>query len=438
MAEILRLPRMSDTMEEGVFAEIFIKVGGKISTGDVIAEVETDKASMEWESFQEGTVLYIAVEKGDSVPVNGIVAVLGEEGEDYEALLKEENNNSSKEEKPKEEKEETSQPETEKAYETAKDSDEDNTVEFDIENEAGEEQRIKASPLAKKIAEEKGVDLSKIQGSGDDGRIVRKDVENFVPKAEATTLPSTPKEISKPMETAQVQLPTIVAEESYKEEKVSQMRKIIAKRLSESKFQAPHFYLTMEVNMNNAITARAAINEISPIKISFNDIVIKATAQAIRKHPAVNASWLGDVIRYNHHIHIGMAVAVDEGLVVPVIKFADNKQLSHIAAEAKNFAEKAKNKKLTPDEMQGNTFSISNLGMMGIAEFTAVINPPDACILAVGGIKKELALENGEIIENNIMRLTLSCDHRVVDGAVGSKFLQTLKQNLENPVMMLV
>jgi len=438
MAELLRLPRMSDTMEEGVFAEILIKVGSKISTGDVIAEVETDKASMEWESFQEGTVLYLAVEKGDSVPVNGIVAVLGEEGEDYQALLDSASNEASNSETQNEEIKTTSEPETEKAYETVKDSDEDNTIEFDIENEAGEEQRIKASPLAKKIAEEKGINLSNVNGSGDDGRIVRKDVENFEPKAEIATTITASKETPKAAQSAPIQLPTIVAEESYKEEKVSQMRKIIAKRLSESKFQAPHFYLTIEVNMNNAIQARSSINEVSPVKISFNDIVIKATAQAIRKHPAVNASWLGDVIRYNHHIHIGMAVAVDEGLVVPVIKFADNKQLSHIATEAKNFAEKAKNKKLTPEEMQGNTFSISNLGMMGIAEFTAVINPPDACILAVGGIKKELALENGEIIENNIMRLTLSCDHRVVDGAVGSKFLQTLKQNLENPVMMLV
>lgn len=433
MAEVLRLPRMSDTMEEGVFAEIFIKPGSKISTGDVIAEVETDKATMEWESFQEGTVLYVAIEKGDSVPVNGIVAILGEEGEDYQHLLNEASQKVA-EEAPAAATEPAAN-EPEKAYETAKESDDENTIEFDIQSESGEDKRVKASPLAKKIAEDLGIDLSKIQGSGDDGRIVRKDVENYQPAA----APAKAEEAKAPVAAPQpIQLPAIVAEESYKEVKVSQMRKIIAKRLSESKFQAPHFYLTIDVNMNNAIAARASINEISPVKISFNDFVIKATAQALRKHPEVNASWLGDVIRYNHHIHIGMAVAVDEGLVVPVIRFADNKQLSHIAIEARNFAEKAKNKKLTPEEMQGNTFSISNLGMMGITEFTAVINPPDACILAVGAIRKELALENGELTENNIMRLTLSCDHRVVDGAVGARFLQTLKQNLENPVMMLV
>jgi pyruvate dehydrogenase E2 component (dihydrolipoamide acetyltransferase) len=443
MAEILRLPRMSDTMEEGVFADIFIKVGDTISSGQVIAEVETDKASMEWESFQEGTVLYLGVEKGDSVPVNALVAIIGEKGEDYESLLNSEANASNKTEKPasqKEDKEkdtdEENDDEEEKSFETAKETDDDNTIEFDIAGESGENQRVKASPLAKKIAEDKGIDLSKVQGSGDDGRIVRKDIENYKPQTQATEQPKeSPKAEAKAPE---LKLPQIVAEESYEEVKVSQMRKIIAKRLSESKFQAPHFYLTMEVNMNNAMEARKAINEVAPVKISFNDLVIKATAQAIRKHPEVNASWLGENIRYNHHIHIGMAVAVDEGLVVPVIKFADNKSLSHIATEAKNFAEKAKNKKLTPDEMQGNTFSISNLGMMGISEFTAVINPPDACILAVGAIKKELALQDGELIENNIMRLTLSCDHRVVDGAVGSKFLNTLKQNLENPVMMLV
>jgi pyruvate dehydrogenase E2 component (dihydrolipoamide acetyltransferase) len=426
---------MSDTMEEGVFADIFIKVGDKISSGQVIAEVETDKATMEWEAFQEGTVLYLAVEKGDSVPINGMVAILGKEGEDYQSLLDEEAGSADSAEKTTEKTEKAE--EEEKSFETAKETDDDNTIEFDIAGESGENQRVKASPLAKKIAEDKGIDLSKVQGSGDDGRIVRKDVENYRPQTQpAEQLKESTKTETK---TPEIKLPQIVAEESYEEVKVSQMRKIIAKRLSESKFQAPNFYLTMEVNMNNAMEARKAINEVAPVKISFNDLVIKATAQAIRKHPEVNCSWLGDTIRYNHHINIGMAVAVDEGLVVPVIKFADNKSLSHIATEARNFAEKAKNKKLTPDEMQGNTFSISNLGMMGITEFTAVINPPDACILAVGAIKKELALlENGELTENNIMRLTLSCDHRVVDGAVGSKFLNTLKQNLENPVMMLV
>ncbi|MEZ4977683.1 MAG: dihydrolipoamide acetyltransferase family protein [Chitinophagales bacterium] len=422
MAEALRLPRMSDTMEEGVIAELLIKVGDTVSTGDVIAEVETDKATMEWESFQEGKVLYIAVQSGDSVPVNALVAIIGKEGEDYQSLLQE----SSAEEK-----------EEEAVVETSKEDPTDNTVEFEMSSSSTDE-RLKASPLAKKIAEEKGINLKDVKGSGDEGRIVKKDIEDFVPSASREVKveeKAAVTEVSAPA----VSLPVYVGEESYTEEKVSQMRKTIARRLSESKFQAPHFYLTMEVNMNQTIAARKQINEVSPVKISFNDLVIKATAAALRKNPAVNSSWLGDKIRYNNHIHIGMAVAVSEGLLVPVIRFADNKSLSHLALEAKQLADKARSKKLSPEEMQGNTFSISNLGGFGISEFTAVINPPDACILAVGGIKKELAYnEKKEIVENNIMKLTLSCDHRVVDGAVGTKFLVDLKQNLENPVMMLV
>ncbi|MFT4969716.1 MAG: pyruvate dehydrogenase E2 component (dihydrolipoamide acetyltransferase) [Chitinophagales bacterium] len=427
MAEALRLPRMSDTMEEGVIAEIMIKVGDTIETGDVIAEVETDKATMEWESFQEGKVIHVAVASGDTIAINGVVAILGEEGEDFQHLLIEE----TEDEEP--------------AVETSKEDDTDNTVEFNVSDETKttHDDRIKASPLAKKIAKDKGVDIQQISGSGEEGRIVKKDVEAFMSSGASTQAASPSENITKekasPSPTPPVQLPTIVAEESYTEERVSQMRKTIARRLSESKFQAPHFYLTIEVNMNNTIAARKQINAIAPVKISFNDIVIKATAAALRKNPAVNASWLGDKIRYNNHIHIGMAVAVPEGLMVPVIKFADNKSLSHISAESKQLAEKAKTKKITPEEMQGNTFSISNLGGFGITEFTAVINPPDACILAVGGIKKELGYnDRKEIIENNIMKLTLSCDHRVVDGAVGTHFLLDLKNNLENPVMMLV
>lgn len=426
MAEALRLPRMSDTMEEGVIAEILIKVGDDVSTGDVIAEVETDKATMEWESFQEGKVLHVAVQSGDTVPINGVVAILGEEGEDFEHLLSEDN-------------------EEEAAVETSKEDDTDNTVEFEFSTSSEEteiaqanDERVKASPLAKKIAEENGIDLQKLSGSGDDGRIVKKDIEaalnNQGQQASLAETPGAPA-----VSAAPVELPKVVAEESFREERVSQMRKTIARRLSESKFQAPHFYLTMEINMNKTIEARKQINAIAPNKISFNDIVIKATAAAIRKNPAVNASWLGDKIRYNDHIHIGMAVAVPEGLMVPVIRFADNKSLSHISAEAKQLADKAKSKKITPEDMQGNTFSISNLGGFGITEFTAVINPPDACILAVGGIKKELAFdEKKEIVENNMMKVTLSCDHRVVDGAVGTQFLIDLKNNLENPLMMLV
>ena len=434
MAEALRLPRMSDTMEEGVIAELLIKVGDTINTGDVIAEVETDKATMEWESFQEGKVLHVAVATGDTVPINGLVAIIGKEGDDIQSLL----NASEEEEEP--------------SVETSKEDPTDNTVEFVMDKEKTSESvaeithetngRLKASPLAKKIAEEKGINIQNVTGSGEEGRIVKKDVEYFVQAEHViSAAPAQQKQSEEKsgVSAAPVQLPTIVAEESYTEERVSQMRKTIARRLSESKFQAPHFYLTIEVNMNNTIAARKQINAISPVKISFNDIVIKATAAALRKNPAVNSSWLGDKIRYNNHIHIGMAVAVAEGLMVPVIKFADNKSLSHIATEAKQLAEKAKSKKITPEEMQGNTFSISNLCGFGISEFTAVINPPDACILAVGGIKQELAYDaNKNIVENNIMKLTLSCDHRVVDGAVGTNFLLDLKNNLENPVMMLV
>lgn len=418
MAEALRLPRMSDTMEEGVIADVNLTVGEFVNTGDVVAEVETDKATMEMESFQEGTVLYVAAKKGDSIPVNGIMAILGEEGEDFQAILDAESTVSAPVEEVVEEKVEAPVAAPVQAA----------PVQESITTVNG---RVKASPLAKKIASDNGVDLSTVRGSGEEGRIVKKDVEA------ALSNPSAP--VASSVATPQITLPTIVAEESFSEVKVSQMRKVIAKRLGESKFQAPHFYLTIEVNMNNAIKARKAMNEISASKISFNDLIIKASASALRKHPAVNSSWLGDKIRYNNHIHIGMAIAVDEGLVVPVIKFADNKQLSHIAVESKGFVIKAKTKKLLPDEMQGNTFSISNLGMMGISEFTAIVNPPDAAILAVGGMKKELAFdENKNVVENTIMKMTLSCDHRVVDGAVGSLFLKTLRENIENPVMMLV
>ncbi|MFT4646611.1 MAG: pyruvate dehydrogenase E2 component (dihydrolipoamide acetyltransferase), partial [Planctomycetota bacterium] len=400
MAEALRLPRMSDTMEEGVIADVNLTVGEFVNTGDVVAEVETDKATMEMESFQEGTVLYVAAKKGDSIPVNGIMAILGEEGEDFQAILDAESTVSAPVEEVVEEKVEAPIAAPVQAA----------PVQESITTVNG---RVKASPLAKKIASDNGLDLSTVRGSGEEGRIVKKDVEA------ALSNPSAP--IASSATTPQITLPTIVAEESFSEVKVSQMRKVIAKRLGESKFQAPHFYLTIEVNMNNAIKARKAMNEISASKISFNDLIIKASASALRKHPAVNSSWLGDKIRYNNHIHIGMAIAVEEGLVVPVIKFADNKQLSHIAVESKGFVIKAKTKKLLPDEMQGNTFSISNLGMMGISEFTAIVNPPDAAILAVGGMKKELAFdENKNVVENTIMKMTLSCDHRVVDGAVGS------------------
>lgn len=286
--------------------------------------------------------------------------------------------------------------------------------------------------MAKKIAKDKGIDLSEVEGSGGNGRIIKSDVENFTPKQKST-------EAAKQESSEQaMSIPQVVGEESYEEVKVSQMRKAVAKRLSESKFTAPHFYVTMEINMDKAMEARKSINEVSPIKISFNDMVIKAVAASLRQHPKVNSSWMGDKIRRNNHVHVGMAVAVEEGLLVPVIRFADNKSLSHIATEAKDFAKKAKSKELEPKDWEGNTFTVSNLGMFGVEEFTAIINPPDACILAVGGIKQTAVVKDGELVPGNVMKVTLSCDHRVVDGAVGSAFLQTLKGLLEDPVRILI
>lgn len=431
MAEVIRMPRLSDTMEEGVIVDWFKKKGDKVSAGDVLAEVETDKATMELESYQEGTLLHIGVEKGDTVPVDGILAILGKEGEDIEELLKEEESKLKKleggdedaqEEEKAEEKEaeETKEAPKEKSAPAAKDS---SSSSASSTTDGG---RLKASPLAKKMAEEKGIDLNDVQGSGDDGRIIKRDIENYKPSEKAASAD------------APVQLPQVVSEEGHEDVKVSQMRKTIAKRLAESKFQAPHFYLTMEINMDKCIDARQDINEYAPVKISFNDIVIKAAAAALRQHPQVNSSWQGDSIRQYKHIHMGVAVAVDEGLVVPVVRFADNKSLSHIATEVKQLADKARSKKIQPDEMQGGTFSISNLGMFGIDEFTAIINPPNSCILAVGGISKKLVLEGDKVAETSIMKVTLSCDHRVVDGASGAKFLQTFKSLLENPVRILV
>jgi len=386
MAEVIRMPKMSDTMTEGVIQTWLKKVGDDIKPGDILAEVETDKATMELENYVKGTLLHIGIEAGGTVPVDAVIAIVGQKGEDISALLASAGSApaAKTEEKPTE------------------------TV---------------ASPLAKKIAEEKGIDITKVPGSGDNGRIVKKDIENFK---------------GAPAAKQQVILPSVVGQESYEEVNVSQMRKAIARRLTESKNGAPHFYLTMSIVMDNAIAARKAMNEISPVKISMNDIVVKAVAASLRKHPAVNSSWLGDKIRFNHHIHVGVAVAIDDGLIVPVIKFADSKSISHISAEVKELADKAKNKKLQPSEFEGNTFTISNLGMFGIDEFTAIINPPDACILAVGAAKETVVVENGQMKVGNVMKVTLSCDHRAVDGAVGSAFLQTLKAYLENPVTILV
>ncbi|MCC5931418.1 MAG: pyruvate dehydrogenase complex dihydrolipoamide acetyltransferase [Cyclobacteriaceae bacterium] len=422
-ASVITMPKMSDTMTEGTIASWQKKVGDTVSAGDILAEVETDKATMELEAYEDGKLLYIGVEEGNSVAVDGIIAIIGEEGADYKKLLKAHASKGSaaKKEVPASDVKEEAKPKAaEKKEETAQ--------------EESSDERIKASPLAKKLAEEKGYKISDIKGSGEGGRIIKRDVENFTPsKQTEAEAPAADKAKSQA-----IQLPQVVGEEKYEEVKVSQMRKIIAKRLAESKFTAPHFYLTMEINMDKAVEARKSINEIAPLKISFNDIVIKAVAATLRRHPKVNAAWLGDKIRYNQHIHIGVAVAVEEGLLVPVVRFADSKSLSHIAAEVKELGEKARNKQLQPQDWEGNTFTISNLGMFGIEEFTAIINPPDACILAVGAIREVPVVKNEQVVPGNTMKVTLSCDHRVVDGAVGSAFLQTLKGLLEDPVRIMI
>jgi pyruvate dehydrogenase E2 component (dihydrolipoamide acetyltransferase) len=407
MAEVIRMPKMSDTMTEGVIVAWHKKVGDDVKSGDILAEVETDKATMELENYVKGTLLHIGIEAGQSVPVDSIIAVVGAKGEDISGLLTEAA--APKAEAPGA-KIEVATPATSPTEAPTTPSTSDT--------------RLKASPLAKKIAEEKGVDISKVSGSGDNGRIVKRDIENFSPAASG----------SKPS----VSIPSIVGTESFDDVTVSQMRKAIARRLSESKNGAPHFYLTMSINMDKVIEARKVMNDISPVKISVNDIIIKAVAASLRQHPKVNSSWLGDKIRMNHHIHVGVAVAIEDGLIVPVVKFADNKTISHISAEVKELADKAKNKKLQPTEFEGSTFTISNLGMFGIDQFTAIINPPESCILAVGAAQETVVVENGQMKVANIMKVTLSCDHRSVDGAVGSAFLQTLKAMLENPVRLLV
>ena len=438
MAEIIRMPKMSDTMEEGVIAGWLKKVGDDIKSGDILAEVETDKATMELESYDDGILLHIGVNDGDSVPVDGVIAIIGEKDENIDEILSEiasEGNISKIEEKiPQESKdivEEVEEieeieeiEEVEEVEEVNKEKNSESIIEEIDINFPKDGLRIKASPLAKKLAEEKGIDILKVKGSGEGGRIIKEDIINFKP--------------SDNLQTESIKLPQIHSSESFDEVPVSQMRKTISKRLAESKFSAPHFYLTMEINMDNCIEGRNKINETSDIKISFNDIIVKACAVALRKHPMVNASFLTDKMRINHHIHIGVAVAVDEGLLVPVIRFADNKSLSHISSEVRNLATRAKNKDLQPSDWEGNTFTISNLGMFGIEEFTAIINPNDACILAVGGIKNTPIVKNGEIVIGNVMKVTLSCDHRIVDGAIGSAFLKTLKELIEDPIKILV
>lgn len=420
-ATVIRMPKMSDTMTEGMISSWLMKVGDDVKSGDILAEVDTDKATMELESYDDGVLLYQAVEAGNAVEIDGIIAIIGEKGADFKTLLKVE---SAPTEKPPI----SEAPKEEAVVQAAPAPTAQAVAPVPVTSSNG---RVIASPLAKKMAQEKGFDITQIAGSGDGGRVVKKDVEAFVPSAQpvaqASGSSATP-----------IALPTVVGEERYEDMPLSQMRKTIAKRLSESKFTAPHFYLTMEINMDKAIEARKSMNEISPVKISFNDMVIKAVAASLRQNPEVNVSWLGDHIRKNQHIHIGVAVAVDEGLLVPVVRFADNKSLSHISAEVKDLGAKAKNKKLQPSDWEGSTFTISNLGMFGIEAFTAIVNPPDACILAVGGIKETPIVKNGEIVPGNVMKVTMSCDHRAVDGAVGSAFLKTLKGLLEDPVRILI
>ncbi len=421
-AKEIRMPLLSDTMTEGKIVSWNKAVGDTVKSDDVLADVETDKATMEVVGYEEGTLLYIGVEAGKAAKINEIIAIVGKPGTDVSAYIAAEKSGANAgvavATAPA-----TAQQETVPA---------EQAVAADIDNNG----RIIASPLAKKLAADKGIDLKKVSGSGDGGRITKRDVDGFVPVAESIARPATQ---SKPATTtAQVAAFTANGQEGYTDIQLTQMRKVIARRLGESKFSAPHFYLTMEINMDNAMTARVAMNELSPVKISFNDMIIKASAMALRKHPEVNSSWMGEFIRQNHHVHIGSALALPEGLIVPVIRFADQKTLSQIAADAKELYGKAKDKKLQPNEFSGNTFTISNLGMMDIEEFTAIINPPDSAILAVGAIKEKVVKKGEGFGVINVMKLTLSCDHRSVDGAVGASFLQTLKKFLENPVTMLV
>lgn len=411
------MPKLSDTMTEGTVAAWHKKVGDKVKSGELLAEIETDKATMEFESYVDGVLLYIGVEKGKTVAVDALLAVFGKEGEDVSAIVAAEGAApAAKEEAPVAAAPAPSAPVVEAPKPVAP------AAVAPVSTPASapkpvNDGRMRVSPLAKKLAEDKGLPLQYIPGSGDGGRIVRRDIDAF-------------------MAGAAVQSANAV--ESYTEENVSQMRKTIARRLAESKFTAPHFYLTMEIDMGRAVEARAAMNAATGSKVSFNDMVIKATSLALKQHPKVNSSWRGDTIRYNHHVHMGVAVAVDEGLLVPVVRFSDTKTLAQINQEVKVFVDKAKNKKLQPSDWEGNTFTISNLGMFGIEEFTAIVNPPDACILAVGAIREVPVVKNGAVVPGHTMKLTLSCDHRVVDGASGSAFLQTLKAMLEEPVLMFI
>ncbi|MGY3215360.1 2-oxo acid dehydrogenase subunit E2 [Mucilaginibacter sp. HD30] len=436
-ATVIRMPALSDTMTEGVINKWNFKVGDKVKSDDSLADVETDKATMEVVGYETGTLLYIGPKEGEAAPVNGIIAIVGKEGTDITPLLQDGGGEAAAQ----------TNSNSESKEETA-------TISANATEEASEgsdDSRVKASPLARKMAKDKGIDLTAVKGSAEGGRIVKKDIEDFKPgapkvaaesssstqaasAAPATAAPSAP---AKPA-AAPITLPTFTGEEKFTERPVTQMRKAISRRLSESLFTAPHFYVTMSIDMDQAIEARTKINAVAPVKISFNDFVVKACAVALKQHPAINSSFMGDKIRTNEHVNIGVAVAVDEGLLVPVIKFADGKSLTHISLEVKDLAGKSKSKKLQPAEMEGSTFTISNLGMFGVDEFTAIINTPNACILAVSGIQAVPVVKNGAVVPGNVMKVTLSSDHRVVDGALAAAFLQTLKSLLEEPVRLLI
>jgi pyruvate dehydrogenase E2 component (dihydrolipoamide acetyltransferase) len=423
-ATVIRMPLLSDTMTEGVIAEWHKKVGDKVKSDDALADVDTDKATMEVTAYAEGTLLYVGVEKGQAAKVNDIIAIVGKEGTDVSPLLTAGTNTSVPAAEPAQVA--TPAPITTPLAAAS-------TPAAIVTSSDGS--RVKASPLARKIAQEKGIDLRKVQGSAEGGRIVKKDIDGFVPGAAPVAASSNTAAAANTAPTAVI--PTFVGEEKYTEVPVSQMRKVIAKRLGESLFTAPHFYLTISVNMESAMAARTQINAVAPVKVSFNDIVIKAVANALKKHPAVNSSWGGDTIRFNEHTNIGVAMAVEDGLLVPVVRFADGKSLSHISVEVKEFGAKAKAKKLQPSDWEGSTFTVSNLGMFGIDEFTSIINSPDGAILSVGAIQEVPVVKNGAVVPGNVMKLTLGCDHRVVDGATGSAFLQTLKGLLEEPIRLL-
>jgi len=418
---IVKMPKLSDTMTEGVVAKWHKKVGDKVKSGDILAEIETDKATMEFESFYDGVLLHIGVGEKQSAPVDALLAIIGKGDEDVSAILQQIQNTST-----------TSIP-TEKTTTSASANVSSSAVVSNISSPTTtvssiDTGRIKASPLAKKLAKEKGIDLSQVKGTGENGRITKRDIENYQPSISSTATSTS----------TVASMATTAYQESFRDEELTQMRKTIARRLTESKNSAPHYYLTIDVDMDNAIAFRNTVNQSQDVKVSFNDIVVKAVAMALRKHPKINSSWLGDKIRYYNHIHIGVAVAIDDGLIVPVVRFADQKSLVQISLESKELAKKAKERKLQPKDWEGNTFTVSNLGMFGISQFTSIINSPESCILSVGAIRQVPVVKNNQVVPGNVMTLTMACDHRTVDGATGAAFLQTLKSYLENPVLMLI